>query len=196
MRWHDEVADDISGRLGVEARLAFATTPATPDELSPGERAQLPGGLRREDWLLGRAALKRLLGGGDTSHLRFPSRSLSLSHAGGLAVVAQVEGGQAGVGVDYEPWRVVDARTARFFLHPHERERAPGDADLLRLWTVKEALWKATPQNQGATLLDYDAADAAEATGAAVDRRGQVFRYASRSADGGWLTVAVCDAAA
>ncbi len=196
MRWHDEVADDISGRLGVEARLAFATTPATPDDLSPGERAQCPAGLRRNDWLLGRAALKRVLGGGDTSHLRFPSRSLSLSHAGGLAVVVQVDGGQAGVGVDYEPWRVVDPRTARFFLGPHERERARGEADLLRLWTVKEALWKATPQNLGATLVDYETDDDAEAAGGAVDGRDQVFRYASRSVDGGWLTVAVCDAAA
>ncbi len=196
MRWHDEVADDISGRLGVEARLAFATTPATPDDLSPGERAQCPAGLRRNDWLLGRAALKRVLGGGDTSHLRFPSRSLSLSHAGGLAVVVQVDGGQAGVGVDYEPWRVVDPRTARFFLGPHDRERARGEADLLRLWTVKEALWKATPQNLGATLVDYETDDDAEAAGGAVDGRDQVFRYASRSVDGGWLTVAVCDAAA
>ena len=194
MRWPDQVASEISDSLGVKTRLGFATVPAALGDLSPGERAQLPAGLRRDDWLLGRAALKHLLGGSDTSQVRFPHRSLSLSHAGGLAVGVRVDGGQAGVGVDYEPWRPGDPRTARFFLRAGERERA-GDGDLLRLWTVKEALWKATPRNCGATRLDYETADPADSVGPAAGR-GRAFRYASRSVRGGWLTVAVCDDAA
>lgn len=34
-------------------------------DLTAGERAQMPAGGRRHDWLLGRAAVKLLLGGGD-----------------------------------------------------------------------------------------------------------------------------------
>ncbi len=194
MRW-PEVADELSGRLGVVVRLAPATTLASLDELTAGERAQLPVGLRRADWLLGRAALKRLLGGADTSGVRFPHQGLSLTHAGGLAVGAQVDGDPGGVGVDYEPGRAADPRTARFFLRARERERTSDD-DLLRLWTVKEALWKATPGNRAATLLDVEVADPAAPEGGAASGGGRAFRYATRPVRGGWLTVAVCDAAA
>ena len=192
MPWPEAVEDHVAAALGMAVRLRFATAAVGLEELTAAERAQLPAGPRRRDWLLGRAALKRLLGGGDTSGVRFPHRSLSLSHAGGLAVAAGVEGGQGGVGVDYEPGRGVEPRTARFFLRPPERQ--PGRAgDLLRLWTVKEALFKATPGNEGATLLDYETVDPGAGAGEALDGTGRAFRYASAAVRGGWLTVAVCD---
>ena len=192
MPWHEAVEDHLAAALGVAVRLRFATAAVGLDELTAAERAQLPAGPRRREWLLGRAALKRLLGGGDTSGVRFPHRSLSLTHAGGLAVAAGLDGGQRGLGVDYEPGRGVEPRTARFFLRPLERQRT-GAGDLLRLWTVKEALFKATPGNEGATLLGYETIDPAAPAGRAVDRGGRAFRYASGAAQGGWLTVAVCD---
>ena len=167
-----------------DVELAFATEPLDPDDLAPGERARLPDGLRRHDWLLGRAALKALLGPGDTSSVKFPSRSLSLTHSAGLAVAARCGGPQAGLGVDFEGWRAIDPRAARFYLAPHEQ------GDLLRLWTVKEALFKATPGNAGAVFLDYEVDDAAALGGSARDRHGRTFEYVSRPVPEGWLTLA------
>lgn len=56
-----------------------------------------------------------------------------------------------GVGVDSEEVRVVDERIARFFVSDEDE---PTTHDLLELWTIKEALFKATPHNDDSTLLD------------------------------------------
>ncbi|MBW3611822.1 MAG: hypothetical protein KY438_09875 [Actinobacteria bacterium] len=179
----------LSIRLGVAVQVHAVSRPVAVADLSPGERAQLPSAARRQqEWLLGRAALKKLMDGGDTSGVRFPDRCLSLTHAAGRAVAASCRGGQAGLGVDYEGWHTVDPRTARFFLQEHERD----GADLLRLWTVKEALYKATPDNGQVAFLDYGVLRPEALYGAAVDRAGRDFRYASAPVGSGWLTVAVC----
>jgi hypothetical protein len=170
-----------------DVSLAVATAPATV--LTAGELAAAPDGPRRHDWLLGRAALKAH-GIGDTSTVAFPNRCLSLTHSAGVAVAARCDGDQAGVGVDLEGWRTIDPRTARFFLKPNEQ------GDLLRLWTVKEALFKATPANAGAVLVDYEVDDPLAMEGTARDRHGRAFEYLSRRRPEGWLTIAVCHAAA
>ncbi|MGI8809468.1 MAG: 4'-phosphopantetheinyl transferase family protein [Acidimicrobiales bacterium] len=173
-----------------DVELAVAREPADLDELAPGERDRLPVGLRQHDWLLGRAALKALLGPGDTSTVAFPNRTLSLTHSAGVAVAARCDGPQAGLGVDLEGWRGIDPRAARFYLAPDEQ------GDLLRLWTVKEALFKATPDNHGPVFVDYRVDDAEAMGGCARDRHGRTFEYLSRRRPEGWLTIAVCDAAA
>lgn len=165
--------------------LAVATAPVAVGDLAPAEAARLPDGLRRRDWLLGRAALKALLRIHDTSTIAFPNRSVSLTHSAGVAVAARCDGPQAGLGVDLEGWQTIDPRTARLYLHPHE------EGDLLRLWTVKEALFKATPGNDGAVFLDYEVADHHALAGRATDRHGRQFEYASRRRPEGWLTLAI-----
>jgi hypothetical protein len=186
MRWRDDTL------VTPVVELAAIGTPVSLSDLTPGERAQVPEGPRRTEWLRGRAALKLLLGrDADTSTVTFPHRSLSLTHAAGWAVAAGCDddtGGHIGLGVDFEGGRRVDPRAARFFLRPHER------GDLLRLWTVKEALFKATPDNGGAMLLDYEVADPDALAGGARDQAGHRFRYTSAPLRQGWLTIAVGDA--
>lgn len=172
-----------------DVELAVATEPAPLDALTAGERARLPDGPWQRDWLLGRAALKAH-GIGDTSEVAFPNRRLSLTHSAGVAVAARCDGAQAGVGVDLEGWRTIDPRAARFFLLPGE------GGDLLQLWTVKEALFKATPANAGAVLVDYTLDDAGPLEGTASDRHGRSFRYLSQRRPEGWLTIAICHAPA
>ncbi|MFN2505480.1 MAG: 4'-phosphopantetheinyl transferase superfamily protein, partial [Acidimicrobiales bacterium] len=184
----------VSAAFGQSTRLRATTIPLPPTRLSPAENLawrRLPAqGRRRSDWLLGRAALRLLMDGDDTSAVAFPHPHLSLSHAAGMAVAAGSVGHQAGLGVDFEGWRPTDPRTARFFLH--DGERLDGD-DRLRLWTVKEALFKATPANTGGRLLDYRLADPAASVGTALDVRGDIFLYASGYLDGsGPLAVAIC----
>ncbi len=185
--------------LRVPVRLAVATRPVPLRLLTRGERRQLDSfttEARRREWLLGRTALKPLCGGAaDTSSLTFPHPRLSLTHAGGAAVALRVERGSvAGAGVDLEPCgrRVVPA-AARFFLSPPEAAAVGGDTRaLLRLWTVKEALFKATPDNAEAVFVDYSLVDASTWLGRARRSGGEEFRYASILTANGMLTVAVC----
>jgi 4'-phosphopantetheinyl transferase superfamily protein len=177
---------EVSAMLGVDVRLAWAAE-ATP---SPGSDG------RDLDWLRGRAALRALLpAGSETAGLEFPHPALSLSHAGGLAVAVRCDRNLRGIGVDFEPWRpAADLRVARFFLRPPEQAAVSGPASLMRLWTIKEALYKATPDNGSCVLVDFTLADPGGACGRAVGPRGETLRYAAVDVGEGHLAVAICEA--
>ena len=162
--------------------------PVRNDDLVGGERdqAQRLRAAKAPDWRRGRAALKCLLGADyDTSTLAFPHPALSLTHAGGIAIAAW---SATGVGVDYEPLRTINPRAARLFLTPAEFEATCED-DWLRLWTVKEAMFKCDADNRGRWLASYVAAEPAARSGHGVRDAAQ-FRYTSTAAFGGWLTFA------
>jgi hypothetical protein len=192
-----DTASTVGDVLGVPVRIAAGDERLAPDALYPAERARfdsLPTEARRRDWLLGRSALKALVGAAfDTAALSFPHPRLSLTHAGGTAFAVMAGETVVGTGVDFEPdSRAVDPRAARFFLDPAERAAACTGGDLLRLWTVKEALFKATPGNARVVLADYALDDPAAACGSATGPRDEDLRYATVAAAGGVLTVAVC----
>ncbi|MGH9286256.1 MAG: 4'-phosphopantetheinyl transferase superfamily protein, partial [Acidimicrobiales bacterium] len=67
----------------------------------------------------------------------------------------------AGVGVDFEPPRpTAGAALARLFCSAGERAWAGSDPGaVMRLWTAKEALFKANPANAGTTIADYRLVD-------------------------------------
>ena len=177
------------------------------EKLTDGERealAKLAAPARRDSWLRGRAALKRLqasLGANDdTSTLKFPHPRLSLTHSEAWAVaVGSTSAKLLGLGVDLEVKNVPSFEAARRFLNPAEfvwLRRMDEDERprmLHRLWTVKEATFKADPDNAGKTLKDYGMADPGFMAGKA--RRGErVFYYASFEVPGGFLSVAVLPA--
>jgi len=185
-------------------QACFERDPVAEDRLTAGERTvyetlAAPG--RRASWLRGRAALKRLqsaLGGSeDTSTLKFPHPKLSLTHSESWAIaVGSSSPKLLGIGVDLEVKGVPRPETARRFLNPAElvwlRRMDEGDRPkmLHRLWTVKEATFKADPENPGKTLRDYGLADPGFIAGKA--RRGErVFYYASFEVPDGFLSVAV-----
>jgi len=187
--------------LGVEVHLATASHPLAVDALTSGERdawQRLGSTARRDDWLLGRAALRPLLPlDADTSELAFPHPRLSLTHAGGVAWAARIRPRRdhscaRGVGIDFEPRRRgPNPRAARFFLGPDELASGPRDADLLRLWTVKEALYKATADNAGLMLVNFRIDDVGAWFGMACGPRGERLRYASVDTADGHLALAV-----
>jgi len=200
------IAEALSEELGAPIAVAVAYGPADVDALSGTERrryADLVGTPRCDSWLRGRAALKRLLVGigdpPDTSALVFPHLRVSLTHCGRYAVAVALEGRGSGLGVDLEIRRSLPAEAARFFLSRGERELLPdpeGPA-LLRLWTVKEAVFKADPGNSGRGLLDYQVADPTVRRGEACLGRdpAMLIRYASLPVQGGFLTAAVATSA-
>jgi hypothetical protein len=190
----------LSSLVGVPLRIAVARDAHQVADLTPGEAARwfsLGSDAARQDWLLGRAALKSLVPAGhDTSQLSFPHPAMSLTHAGGLAVATCTDVRVGGLGVDFEPWRNrPDQRMARFFLRPSERSAVVAPRALLRLWTIKEALYKAMPDNSGCVLLDIELSDPAAPVGCAVGPRGERLRYAGLDLGPGHLAVAVCAAA-
>ena len=188
----------IAQMLGIRAHLAISDVPAPIESLTPGELGQSRrsrAGPARLDWLRGRAALKALLAPGyDTSRLQFPNRAISLTHAGDLAVAVRTDDDCEGIGIDFEPWATrVDPRAAHLFLGPAERVGPLPPEGLLQLWTVKEALYKATPGNQGCLLLDFEVHDTADSCGEASGPRGEALRYAALRLERGSLAIAVCD---
>jgi phosphopantetheinyl transferase len=188
-------------------QVCFENQPVPEDRLTPGERAvfeTLASPVRRSSWLLGRAALKRLQAGlgatDDTSTLKFPHPKLSLTHSDTWAIaVGSSSPKLLGIGVDLEVKGAPKPEAARRFLNPAElvwlRRMDEGDREkmLHRLWTVKEATFKADPENAGKTLRDYGLADPGFVAGKA--RRGErVFYYASFEVPDGFLSVAVLPA--
>jgi phosphopantetheinyl transferase len=186
--------------------LSFSENEASLSTLSVQERDvydRLCDSPRASSWLKGRAALKILLEkqglSDDTSALSFPHPSISLSHSGKLAVAAGClpEPGCAGIGVDFEAGRKVNPRIARFFLTEAEqawlnaRPAAEISDSLLRLWTVKEALFKSDPRNSTSVLNDYELARPGEAEGSARRDGVLVYNYQSFRYADGWLSIAM-----
>ncbi|MBA9006784.1 4'-phosphopantetheinyl transferase superfamily protein [Thermomonospora cellulosilytica] len=180
-----------------------------PHALSAAERTRVDAfgaGERRRRWLRARRAQRVVTGllglPGDVAR-RFPHPRLSLTHTGGGSVAAGVVGpvppSLTGIGVDLEPPRLPDPRTARFFLDDRERAWLAGQppprraAEHVRLWTLKEALFKADPANADATLRDYRVRDAAARHGTAgrPHRPGLTFGYVSGRLRGGHLSIAL-----
>lgn len=194
--------------FGSELSAAIETScsdlPIEVGELTLGERGvfdNLKDGERREEWLRGRGRLKEVLRcleeSEDTSRLKFPNARFSLSHSGDRAMAVGIPDtrGIDGIGVDMERPRPVKAEAARFFLNEIERQRLTRstESDRLRLWTVKEALFKAHPENEGQGVKDYFILFPDRLSGSAVHpRSGRRFLYHSEASSEGVLTVAVC----
>ncbi|MFI9724079.1 4'-phosphopantetheinyl transferase superfamily protein [Streptomyces sp. NPDC052396] len=185
----------------------WSRRPLAMNALTPRERERLAGlpPRMRGQWLISRHALRVLLGllglDRDTTAHTFPHRRLSLSHIDGAAVAAGAVTGTAalhGFGVDLEAERALRVDTSRFFLDPRERSwlaSLPEDdraVHRLRLWTVKEALFKADPDNHRTVLLDYATADPAARCGRAHARPHPriPFGYTSARLHRGHLSIA------
>jgi 4'-phosphopantetheinyl transferase EntD len=131
----------------------------------------------------------------DLTGIGFPHAAASIAHAGGIAAAAVTGPGAAaqGLGLDLEPLRPVRPEMARFYLTARERDGLDDD-DRLRLWTVKEALYKATPGNTATVFVDLHVATTATLTGSATHahRPDTAYHYTSLRLEGCWVTVAAC----
>ena len=119
---------------------------------------------RKADWLKGRNALKILLQKQDksldTEQISFPNKSYSLTHNDGLAIAVAMDD-VTGVGVDFEIWHKVKPKMAEWFLNNTEQlwlstlSGQEFEQEFVRLWTVKEALLKATMNNKELGFIDF-----------------------------------------
>jgi 4'-phosphopantetheinyl transferase EntD len=201
----DLLENELGNALAVAMKVSIAYAPVDPSSLSAGEQARrkaLEGSPKLGAWMRGRRALKRLLGRlgepDDTASIAFPNRRFSLTHSGDAAVaVGAALPSLRGIGVDLELGRGPGEASERLFLSESERRAVAdlGPKARLRLWTVKEALYKANLGNSETWFTHYVVDDPRGDRGAAfVGREGGrlEMRYASFELAGGYLTVAIC----
>ena len=158
------------------------------------------------DWLRGRSALKKVITylnkDLDVTKISFPHPFLSLSHTKNCAVALGIlNSGNAvkGIGIDLELDRKVSTKHTKFYLNEFESDLKNNNDHRLRLWTVKEALFKADPNNDSNVLKDYIVKDPETLSGKAINKKGHTFHYKSikNPADqflgehrGGWMSLA------
>lgn len=136
----------------------------------------------------------------DAAGLKMPHPRYSLSHC--LTTVVAVANRLThaiGIGVDIEYGRMMNPGAAKFFMTEREQQiMSQGNhagSDLLRLWTVKEAVFKADLDNHcNFWFFDYETQDVQAWTGIAskvnsYERRR--FRYTSVPYRDGFLTIAI-----
>ena len=200
----DALCHALKQTLDLEVCVSLARAPLKADKLTSEENAQLARLVhapRRAVWLLGRAALKDLLAQldlpADTSGIAFPHPRLSLSHSEGCAIAIGTRDERVnGLGVDLELRDGPRPASMRFFLAPSERtwvQASPERSDrLLRLWTIKEALYKSFAQNRDTSFRDYVLADPAADAGSAelATAHHAQFSYASFAIEGGFVSAA------
>lgn len=208
MRFDEAVLQkQLEADFGIPLRIVSSDRRAATDRLSLGEQARyetLKESPRCESWLKGRAALKQLLAdfgwGEDTSEVAFPNARFSLTHSGAFALAVGTSSESVdGIGIDFEIDRQPHPESPRFFLTQAERAwllgQHPSDrpSRLVRLWTVKEALFKADPKNEQALLSDYQIENPGAWRGRAFINHGQKTEilYSSFHCEGGWISMAV-----
>ena len=203
----DRFARELENELGVALKVAISSEAVAVDRLTPKEQlhlGELATSPRKLSWLKGRSALKRLLSSlgedEDTEGIGFPNPRFSLTHSGDFAVALGTASAKLrGIGVDLEVNRPVRSETARFFLGEPELAWAMGFDDELRmkvfvrLWTIKEALFKSDPRNLERWFTDYRIEAPAAVTGRAfvLGDEAQGFRYFCFEIEEGYLSVAV-----
>ncbi len=192
--------------LGLDIQFNIASEQASAAALSLAERQHyetLESTARAKSWLLGRAALKSprsvVDGYADTDDLEFPNARFSLTHSADVALaVAELSGCLEGIGVDLEVGTRIQPAAARFFLTDREQEWLRSQASgrwphhLLRLWCIKEAVFKANPGNTGKTLGDHELRRPADARGEARACTGPKMEYASWCESRTCIALAVC----
>jgi 4'-phosphopantetheinyl transferase EntD len=201
----EELERELSRVCAVPIKVAVVESKLAPEDLTQGERSILSS-LRHErrhtSWLTGRAALKRLLHkmerNLETATMKFPNPEVSLSHSGEVAVAVSSEMKLAGIGVDIELRRPLRPAMARFFLRAKELPYVEAltndvkETELLRLWTVKEALFKADCHNAGRGLKDYELVNPADRSGTAqIVDDGGILQYGSYETRFGVVSCAV-----
>ena len=192
--------------LGVDLALNVASGSVPEGILNARERERyqsFKSTARARSWLLGRAALKTLRaevdGRQDIDDIEFPNARYSLTHSADVAIaVADASRRLVGIGVDLEVDTRIRPAAARFFLTEREQTWLDGQVPtqrphlLLPLWCIKEALFKANPENAGKTLADHEIAQPGESSGDARTRDGRLMQYACWSKSRTCIALAVC----
>ncbi len=198
-----ELENRASETLRLPIRIGVCDSDDGAADLNSAETAQLERfetDARRRDWRRGRLALKAVLRSldrsDDTSDIRLPAPQLSLTHGDGTAIAVGTPQPDTHVGVDVEALRPVNMRMALWFLNEAEldwlsrREPSERSAALIRLWTIKEAVFKCHPANDGLVMTDFTIRSPSADVSDVRTADGLQFRCASFHEDVGIISIA------
>jgi 4'-phosphopantetheinyl transferase EntD len=194
---------DLRRRLNGPVFLASARAPLAEHLLDSTDRQHLASFAtvdRKNQWLRGRSALTAIAAKLDIeprlSALNPPCPGISLTHSDRISIAAGISTAQ-GIGIDFESWRQIEADMLRCFLTANEQQQltVPSNFTRLRLWTVKQALYKASPANQVLQLTDFEIDQISAMTGRAQNctRENSELRYTSFMLRQGLLSIAIED---
>lgn len=192
-----EIESAVEKYLNFQSTVIISDTATDESTLTLSEKVKFhrfKNSGRRTAWLKGRGALKRLFRrygqNEETGLLRFPHANYSLTHSGNYAIaIGHASTRVQGIGIDFEISRPVNANLKRFLLAPQESKCIAGHR-LLRLWTAKEAVFKADPNNRKRRLRHYHLCAVREWRGEA-SAQNQTWQYLSLNILGGFLSIAV-----
>lgn len=155
--------------MGLDLKLSLAMQPAEKSTLSSCELDRLTGlklEQRKQSWLVGRNALKSLCNSmnlsTDTSLLSMPHPHISLTHSGKIAVAIGCRNEASGIGIDLELVERPGQEAARLFLTMSEMQQLESVPEhekpwlMQKLWCIKEAAFKANPDNHSSHVFDYE----------------------------------------
>ena len=118
------------------------------------------------------------------------------THGERISIAAGISPAQ-GIGIDFESWRQIEAGLLRCFLTEAEQKQLTVQSNFtrLRLWTVKQALFKASAVNRGLRLTDFEIDEVGVMTGRARNctRGNSALRYTSFMLRQGLLSIAIED---
>lgn len=189
---------EIQSRLAIPVKVVVAQEPISLNQLSSQESNLLfrwKSSKRRDFWRRGREALQKL-----SEKMTFPHSRFSLTHSGDYAIaVGTSSAGFRGIGIDFEPFRKISFHAGRFFLTNTERvwverqKESQREIHLLRLWTVKEALFKSCGGNGRRSLTQFVLGDPGKWQGNAVSglEISGKFSYLSLKFLEGFVSIAI-----
>ncbi len=91
---------------------------------------------------------------GFKENLSFPNKEISISHSKEIFVLLKIQGFN-GVGIDLEFKQRNYSKKLRNRIINLEEKEVVKDFDTLKIWTIKEALFKANPQNNNTIIKNY-----------------------------------------
>lgn len=127
--------------------------------------------------------------------LCFPQQRVSLSHSGCWSIALGTSSMKPrGIGIDFESNINMDAASTRLFLSQRERMRLGANtSQALRIWSIKEAIFKSDPDNNNHRVWNYELFNPASHRGRAFrDGCNKTFYYFSLILLEGVLAVSVC----
>jgi phosphopantetheinyl transferase len=203
--------DYFRERLNLPFEVYFTDSLCLESLLSENEKeilANFNSQTRKQNWLLGRQAIKQVIKNisndfdnsslsFDTAQIKFPCNWLSLSHSADLAIAIALPQTikLKGLGLDLQLNKFPKAGSEKFFVKPSEKEilnnlpeKDPAKNRCL-FWTIKEACYKANPENQNTFLSEYEITN----FDLGLAKKGiYQFKFASLALPNGFLSVAIC----
>lgn len=190
------LSDVLSAQFQRPVVVVVTSEPLAIDDLTSAElhyfAVHVENTPREQSWLRARNALRQVLkvceDPSDTTQVTFPNARYSITHHGDWALaIGLLSPPFLGIGIDYQAGKPPSDKALRIYLTPEEQANCP-DESRLRLWTVKEALFKADANNTQTRFVDYPLTDVSALSGQVGS-----FRYASVEDLDGWITVAIKD---